>query len=425
MALEFCTKELCRILGFDDVSDIAKNLISIGDSQQLKKEIFSLLGESTQSKSFLDQLLQKLGLSQSQKNSKPKQGNQPIQGPNIDLSKLQQIHKPSLPPDHQSQSQPPKWNQKQDETKKQIKIGGGVTIHGINQEIIIPRRVRCECQARRHPLINNCLKCGRIICTQEGAGPCMFCGEDVKPFSGYEEYQAQFYSMISKQNIENKIQKEKETKVLKQQNTEKDKLKDTNPNVQSNSELETWLIKNKQKGTMVIGQDQDGDGERGWAEKEEKGGVKQINEKDKQQSEENIKNQGVDQRKEFSQAIDYRNRLIQYDQEHNERAKIIDDQSDYFEFEHNIWNTKSERTAYKEQRLQEEKILKEKEREKKERRRIAFDPQTRTVKFVEENQQTAFGNSNLSSYKSFSQENDDIFPVEIYAMRRVRDDDDD
>ncbi|KAA6402120.1 MAG: hypothetical protein EZS28_002350 [Streblomastix strix] len=176
---------------------------------------------------------------------------------------------------------------------------------------------------------------------------------------------------------------------------------------------------------MVIGQDQDGDGERGWAEKEEKGGVKQINEKDKQQSEENIKNQGVDQRKEFSQAIDYRNRLIQYDQEHNERAKIIDDQSDYFEFEHNIWNTKSERTAYKEQRLQEEKILKEKEREKKERRRIAFDPQTRTVKFVEENQQTAFGNSNLSSYKSFSQENDDIFPVEIYAMRRVRDDDDD
>ena len=26
-------------------------------------------------------------------------------------------------------------------------------------------------------LINNCLSCGRIVCTQEGSGPCLFCGE--------------------------------------------------------------------------------------------------------------------------------------------------------------------------------------------------------------------------------------------------------
>lgn len=36
-------------------------------------------------------------------------------------------------------------------------------------------RHMCECQASKHKLINNCLKCGRIVCEQEGRGPCLFC----------------------------------------------------------------------------------------------------------------------------------------------------------------------------------------------------------------------------------------------------------
>ncbi|TKR70569.1 hypothetical protein L596_022577 [Steinernema carpocapsae] len=38
-------------------------------------------------------------------------------------------------------------------------------------------RHKCECQARIHELVHNCLSCGRVVCTQEGSGPCMFCGE--------------------------------------------------------------------------------------------------------------------------------------------------------------------------------------------------------------------------------------------------------
>ncbi|OIT05008.1 PREDICTED: activating signal cointegrator 1 [Nicotiana attenuata] len=34
----------------------------------------------------------------------------------------------------------------------------------------------CSCQARRHRLISNCLSCGKIVCEQEGEGPCNFCG---------------------------------------------------------------------------------------------------------------------------------------------------------------------------------------------------------------------------------------------------------
>jgi hypothetical protein len=36
-------------------------------------------------------------------------------------------------------------------------------------------RHKCNCQATKHDLINNCLKCGRIVCAQEGSGPCFFC----------------------------------------------------------------------------------------------------------------------------------------------------------------------------------------------------------------------------------------------------------
>jgi hypothetical protein len=43
----------------------------------------------------------------------------------------------------------------------------------------MPGRHRCECQARIHKLVRNCQGCGRIVCEQEGSGPCVFCGKFV------------------------------------------------------------------------------------------------------------------------------------------------------------------------------------------------------------------------------------------------------
>jgi len=37
----------------------------------------------------------------------------------------------------------------------------------------------CDCQARRHNLVNNCLGCGKIIHEQEGEGPDNFCESEV------------------------------------------------------------------------------------------------------------------------------------------------------------------------------------------------------------------------------------------------------
>jgi hypothetical protein len=38
-----------------------------------------------------------------------------------------------------------------------------------------PGRYPCQCQARVHGLVGNCLSCGRVVCQQEGSGPCFFC----------------------------------------------------------------------------------------------------------------------------------------------------------------------------------------------------------------------------------------------------------
>lgn len=37
----------------------------------------------------------------------------------------------------------------------------------------------CECFGLSHPLINNCIICGRITCQIEGEGPCLFCGNPI------------------------------------------------------------------------------------------------------------------------------------------------------------------------------------------------------------------------------------------------------
>eukprot|EP01001_Neometanema_parovale_P010447 NODE_667_length_2204_cov_91.204229_g637_i0.p1 GENE.NODE_667_length_2204_cov_91.204229_g637_i0~~NODE_667_length_2204_cov_91.204229_g637_i0.p1 ORF type:complete len:625 (+),score=154.81 NODE_667_length_2204_cov_91.204229_g637_i0:178-2052(+) len=59
--------------------------------------------------------------------------------------------------------------------KKHIKVGGITDVQNM-EDVLIPVEKDCDCEARRHKLIQNCLNCGKIICEQEGRGPCMFCG---------------------------------------------------------------------------------------------------------------------------------------------------------------------------------------------------------------------------------------------------------
>lgn len=57
------------------------------------------------------------------------------------------------------------------------KGGKGITLAEAAEGLaLFPRGGPCNCQASRHKLINNCLGCGKIVCEQEGEGPCNFCG---------------------------------------------------------------------------------------------------------------------------------------------------------------------------------------------------------------------------------------------------------
>lgn len=129
----------------------------------------------------------------------------------------------------------------------------------------------CGCQARIHPLINNCLRCGRIVCTQEGPGPCFFCGHNVTrsgepqndPFVGksndeeyikakenldkllmYDKTMAKRTTIFDDQNdyfdMKNKWLSEEEKNILIEK--EKEKLKHKNKQVTYTIDLQNRIV---------------------------------------------------------------------------------------------------------------------------------------------------------------------------------------
>lgn len=60
--------------------------------------------------------------------------------------------------------------------KKKTKF---INLYSTDDVVLLKGRHLCNCQASKHGLINNCLKCGRIVCEQEGSGPCLFCSRPV------------------------------------------------------------------------------------------------------------------------------------------------------------------------------------------------------------------------------------------------------
>ncbi|XP_077213844.1 transcription regulator/ zinc ion binding protein [Tasmannia lanceolata] len=62
-------------------------------------------------------------------------------------------------------------------TSKKKKAGKVISLaEAAKGSIVFQQGKPCSCQARRHKLVSNCVSCGKIICEQEGEGPCSFCG---------------------------------------------------------------------------------------------------------------------------------------------------------------------------------------------------------------------------------------------------------
>lgn len=77
-------------------------------------------------------------------------------------------------------------------SSKKKKAGKTISLAEAAKGSIVFQQGRpCSCQARRHMLISNCLSCGKIVCEQEGEGPCNFCGalvlKEGSSYAGLEE----------------------------------------------------------------------------------------------------------------------------------------------------------------------------------------------------------------------------------------------
>jgi len=78
----------------------------------------------------------------------------------------------SLPPKEEE----PSFFPKKEPKKGQDKFVPLFSKDGREAEVVkLAGRHPCECQAVKHSLVSNCLGCGRVVCSQEGSGPCLFC----------------------------------------------------------------------------------------------------------------------------------------------------------------------------------------------------------------------------------------------------------
>lgn len=75
------------------------------------------------------------------------------------------------------QSEPRSTQKGHQPNSKKKKAGRVISLaEAAKGSIVFQQGKPCSCQARSHRLVSNCLSCGKIVCEQEGEGPCHFCG---------------------------------------------------------------------------------------------------------------------------------------------------------------------------------------------------------------------------------------------------------
>lgn len=141
----------------------------------------------------------------------------------------------------------------------------------VGSSVLLKGRRSCDCQASEHQLINNCLGCGRIVCEQEGSGPCLYCDEPV--YTPDEEQQ------MAKAASLNQASTKGQTKAQRKQQQQQQQQASAKAN------------------------------------------------------------------KDLQQALEQRDRLLEYDRNSEKRTTVIDDELDYFQ-ENSVWLTDAEREKF-------------------------------------------------------------------------------
>ncbi|KAL1814739.1 hypothetical protein ACET3Z_017313 [Daucus carota] len=188
--LELCNKKTGSGLGLELDSDLISGLVSYCECASpldAKEYIDNIIGEEA-GKGVTEEYLKRRGHSD-------------IDNTTLDGSGLK-LHAYVKPPSNESSSsgvkKPPKIQREaavsskkdyavqaervepkaaEKGNSKKKKSGKVISLAEAAKGTIVYQQGKpCSCQARRHRLISNCLSCGKIVCEQEGEGPCNFCG---------------------------------------------------------------------------------------------------------------------------------------------------------------------------------------------------------------------------------------------------------
>ncbi|XP_032597186.1 activating signal cointegrator 1 isoform X2 [Drosophila grimshawi] len=137
------------------------------------------------------------------------------------------------------------------------KQGKSVNLYGgdgkmMGDQILLKGRRICNCQAAQHKLINNCLRCGRIVCEQEGSGPCLYCTQPV--YTDEEEQLMAKAAALSLADASTKGQTKAQKKQQKQKQLSEKSRKDSDKLQEALAQRDRLLEydRNSEKRTTVI-----------------------------------------------------------------------------------------------------------------------------------------------------------------------------
>ncbi|KAI3985885.1 hypothetical protein MKX01_026671 [Papaver californicum] len=179
--LEKALLDICKNIenGLDLDSDLISGLVSfceLAPPEDAQQYLNNIVGQEA-GQSVIEEYMQRrgyIGTSTNAPNAKlhayvkppPDEGSSKVQVP---------ISRENKAPAETSEN---RNTQKVNPTSSKKKKSGKVIslAEAAKGSVVFQQGKPCACQASRYKLVSNCLSCGKIVCGQEGEGPCSFCG---------------------------------------------------------------------------------------------------------------------------------------------------------------------------------------------------------------------------------------------------------
>ncbi|XP_012500284.1 PREDICTED: activating signal cointegrator 1 [Propithecus coquereli] len=192
--VRWCTQQLRKTFSLDVSEEIIQYVLSIESAEEIREYVTDLLqGNEGKKGQFIEELITKWQKNDQELISDPLQqcskkdeildgqrsGDQLKRGRR--KGRNRQEVSAFAEPDTTAEVKTPfdlaKAQENSNSVKKKTKFVNLYAREGQDRlAVLLPGRHPCDCLGQKHKLINNCLICGRIVCEQEGSGPCLFCG---------------------------------------------------------------------------------------------------------------------------------------------------------------------------------------------------------------------------------------------------------